>query len=303
MHIYIRKPIKKEDNMDIQYLLSETLKPYDKVEIPISQEDYDRLKLDIQEHGIKTPLHIKGHTVLSGANRLRIAQELGIKFVPCIVLPDDMTELEMKEYAILDNLARRHLSVEQKAALALEIEKIEQVKARKRQISELKQNQIENDKNLSDRSNLDLTVKDDVNEDTGKALELAAQKAGISYDTAFKAKTLATKAPEAWQEVQAGKKTIHRAYTDYRQQNMGLRTPEAQCMVDIQDLAKHMNRIYDLKLAEIQTTTERILKNYQYLSEEDKKQLLEIFASFNQVIKAMETLVELQKKILVEYAE
>jgi len=65
--------------MDIQYLLAETLKPYDKVEIPISSEDYDRLKADIQANGIKTPLHVKGHTVLSGANRLRIAQELGIK--------------------------------------------------------------------------------------------------------------------------------------------------------------------------------------------------------------------------------
>jgi len=83
---------------------------------------------------------------------------------------------------------------------------------------------------------------------------------------------------------------------------MGLRTPEAQCMIDIQDLQKHMNRIYDLKLSEIQAVTERILKNYQHLSEEDKKQLLEIFADFNKVVKVMETLVELQK-ILVEYAE
>jgi len=291
--------------MDIQYLLAETLKPYDKVEIPISQDDYDRLKADIAEHGIKTPLHVKGHAVLAGANRLRIAQELGIKFVPCILLPDDMTELEMKEYAILDNLARRHLSVEQKAALALEIEKIEQAKARKRQ-AEAGEKNLQEYKNMSGnsdslvRSNLYLTKE--MNEDAGKALEKAAEKAGISYATAFKAKTLATKAPEQWQEVQAGKKTIHRAYTDYKQQNMGLRTPEAQCMIDIQDLQKHMNRIYDLKLSEIQAVTERILKNYQHLSQEDKKQLLEIFANFNQVIKAMETLAELQK-ILVEYAE
>jgi len=301
--------------MDIQYLLAETLKPYDKVEISISQDDYDRLKADIQANGIKTPLHVHKHTVLAGANRLKVAQEIGIKFVPCILLPDDMTELEMREYAILDNLARRHMTTEQKAALALELEKIEAEKAQKRQISELKQNQIKINQNPSDISDSDITVEDssvmssdsditNENGDTekGAALKLAAQKAGISYDTAFKAKTLATKAPEAWQEVQAGKKTIHRAYVDYRQQNMGLRTPDAQCMIDIQDLQKHMNRIYDLKLLEIQTVSERILKNYQHLSEEDKKQLLEIFTDFNKVVKTMETLVELQK-ILVEYAE
>jgi ParB-like chromosome segregation protein Spo0J len=301
----MKTKIIKEDNMDIQYLLSETLKPYQGVEIPISQEDYDRLRPDIQENGIKTPLHVHKHTVLAGANRLRIAQELGVKFVPCIVLKKDMTELEIKEYVINDNLARRHLTTEQKAVLALQLEEIEQAKARKRQISELKQNQIKSNQNLSDRSDSDLTVEDsgdNGNEEIGKSLKLAAQKAGISYDTAFKAKTLATKAPEAWQEVHQGKKTIHRAYTDYRQQNMGLRTPEAQAMIDIQDLQKHMDKVYALKLSEIQTITERILKNYQHLSQEDKKQLIEIFANFNQVIKTMETLVELQK-ILVEYAE
>jgi len=294
--------------MDIQYLLSETLKPYQGVEIPISEEDYQRLKADIAEHGIKTPLHVHKHTVLAGANRLKVAQELGIKFVPCIVIEKDMTELEIKEYVIADNLARRHLSVEQKAALALEIEKIEAEKAKKRQISELKQNQIENGKNSSDMSDSDITVKDSdttkENGDTekGAALRLAAQKAGISYDTAFKAKTLAEKAPEQWQEVQAGKKTIHRAYVDYRQQNMGLRTPEAQNMVDIQDLAKHMRRIYDLNHSEIRVIARRILDNYQHLSLEDKKQLAEIFQDFKMMVVTMETLLELQK-IVNEYAE
>jgi len=294
--------------MDIQYLLSETLKPYQGVEIPITEEDYQRLKADIAEHGIKTPLHVHKHTVLAGANRLKVAQELGIKFVPCIVIEKDMTELEIKEYVIADNLARRHLSVEQKAALALEIEKIEAEKAKKRQISELKQNQIENGKNSSDMSDSDITVKDSdttkENGDTekGAALRLAAQKAGISYDTAFKAKTLAEKAPEQWQEVQAGKKTIHRAYVDYRQQNMGLRTPEAQNMVDIQDLAKHMRRIYDLNHSEIRVIARRILDNYQHLSLEDKKQLAEIFQDFKMMVVTMETLLELQK-IVNEYAE
>jgi len=293
--------------MDIQYLLSETLKPYQGVEIPISEDDYQRLKANIAEHGIKTPLHVKGHTVLAGANRLRIAQELGIKFVPCIVIEKDMTDLEIKEFVIADNLARRHLTTEQKAALALELEKIEQAKARKRQAEAGEKNIKEyNEGNGRSQTEEDLLVCSESehtsNEEKGRALKIAAEKAGISFDTAFKAKTLATKAPEQWQKVQAGKKTIHRAYTDYRQQSMGLRSPDAQVMVDVQDLQKHMDRVYALKLTEIQIIAERILGNYQHLSDKDKKQLLEIFADFDKVIKAMETLIELQK-ILVEYAK
>ena len=66
MHIYHKTKPKGVQNMDMQYLLTETLKPYDKLEIPISSEDYDRLKADIATNGIKTPLHVEGHTDLAG---------------------------------------------------------------------------------------------------------------------------------------------------------------------------------------------------------------------------------------------
>jgi hypothetical protein len=283
--------------MDIQYLLAETLKPYD-VEIPISGEDYQRLKADITQNGIKTPLHVHKHIVLAGANRLKIAKELNIRFVPCLVIEKDLTELEMREYVIADNLARRHLTTEQKAALALELEKIEQAKAKKRQNSGLKQNQIETNQNISDRSESDLTV-DESNKETGKSLKLAAQKAGISYDTAFKAKTLAEKDPQSWQDVQSGKKTINRAYANYRQQNMNIKTPDAQGMVDVQELAKLMSKVYLCRLDLIQLIAKRILDNYRYLSDEDKEQLKEIFnENFNQTISTMETMIELQKIVL-----
>jgi ParB-like chromosome segregation protein Spo0J len=287
--------------MDIQYLVTETLEPYSRVNIPISEEDYNRLKADITQNGIKTPLHVKGHIVLAGANRLRIAKELGIRFVPCLVIEKDLTELEMREYVIADNLSRRHLTVEQKAALALEIEKIEQAKAKKRQNSGLKQNQIETNRNLSVSSESEHTAHtaDEGSEEKGRALKLAAQKAGISFDTAFKAKTLAEKAPDQWQDVQAGKKTINRAYTDFRQQNMNIKTPQAQGMVDVQDLKKHMDRVYLCRLDLIQLTAKRILDNYRYLSDEDKERLTEIFnENFDQIISTMEILIELQKIVL-----
>lgn len=101
-----------ENKNTVQYLLASELKPYD-LTIEISEDDYDRLKEDIEQSGIKTPLHVHVKTVLSGNNRLKIATELGMQFVPCLLLPD-MSELEQKEYAIRDNLCRRHLTTAQK---------------------------------------------------------------------------------------------------------------------------------------------------------------------------------------------
>ena len=85
----------------------------------IKGTDYDALKEDIKQNGIKVDLHItKSKTILCGHQRWDIAKELRLKEVPVkVVNIDEKDEKKVKEYVIKDNLLRRHLSTEQKYIL------------------------------------------------------------------------------------------------------------------------------------------------------------------------------------------
>ncbi|GEM_PF-908861 len=86
--------------------------------LPISPEDRERLKRDIEKSGeIRDPIKIyfdnEGNPlILGGFNRWNIARELGWQFVPCEVMT--VVQKERRELAIMDNLARRHMTREQK---------------------------------------------------------------------------------------------------------------------------------------------------------------------------------------------
>lgn len=76
----------------------------------LSGDEYATLRDSIAEYGIITPLVVTQDNVLiAGHQRLRVAQELGLDTVPCVVrqVASD-TELEL--LLIEDNVRRRHLS-------------------------------------------------------------------------------------------------------------------------------------------------------------------------------------------------
>lgn len=90
--------------------------------MPMSQEDYQRLKASIEKDGLRE--NLKGYQdktgtfyLLSGWNRLEIAKELGWKTVPIDVIEGPESQEERKLYAISENLDRRHLTSEQKREL------------------------------------------------------------------------------------------------------------------------------------------------------------------------------------------
>lgn len=96
--------------------------------MPISGDDKERLKKDIQKNGFRDPLKIyqKGtrHFIIGGLNRWKIAQELG----HTEPLPVDIyqgTAREYRELAIQDNLNRRHLTTKQKENILREFFKID----------------------------------------------------------------------------------------------------------------------------------------------------------------------------------
>ena len=105
----------------------------------ISNVEYENLKKDIQERGIVVPLVInQDKHLLDGYTRLQIARELGISKVP-VIIRNFNDRLEEKESVIALNLKRRHLTDIQKVMIARELLKIEQERARLRQLSMLKQ--------------------------------------------------------------------------------------------------------------------------------------------------------------------
>lgn len=80
--------------------------------MPIRRVDYDRLKEGIKQRGITVPIEaLPDFRLLCGYNRVKIAKELGLKTVPVIFKNIDNHKLY--DYAMKDNIERRHLTADQ----------------------------------------------------------------------------------------------------------------------------------------------------------------------------------------------
>lgn len=63
----------------------------------------DYVAESIQNYGFKVPIIIdKNNVIVAGHTRLKAAQQLGIKEVPCIIA-DDLTDEQIKAFRIADN--------------------------------------------------------------------------------------------------------------------------------------------------------------------------------------------------------
>jgi len=86
----------------------------------LPEDDYFRLKKDIDERGIIDPLIADSELMLiTGHNRLRIALELGLAEIPVRRLLSEVSRKEKEKMMLLDNLLRRQLSPEEKRNLIL----------------------------------------------------------------------------------------------------------------------------------------------------------------------------------------
>ncbi len=86
----------------------------------LTAEEYSDLKADIQQRGVMIPIEFDEFgQVLDGHHRLKICQELGIKNYPKVIRAG-MSEGEKLTHARKLNIARRHLTSEQKRGLIRE---------------------------------------------------------------------------------------------------------------------------------------------------------------------------------------
>jgi ParB-like chromosome segregation protein Spo0J len=88
---------------------------------PLTADEYDALKADIQRHGIREPIEYDTDgNVLDGHHRLRIAEELGLTQFDTRFLPFK-NEREKREHVLAVNLLRRHLTPKQKREIAAKL--------------------------------------------------------------------------------------------------------------------------------------------------------------------------------------
>ena len=107
--------------------------------IPVMpEEDYQAFRADVGARGLRVPIEINDeNVVLDGRQRLRAARDLGLESVPVRVV-EAADELE---YMLRAAVLRRHLQPGQRAALVVEFEGYDELRAegRERQRANLRQ--------------------------------------------------------------------------------------------------------------------------------------------------------------------
>ena len=92
------------ENLKIEYLPVESLKPYEKNARKHQKKDIDAIIESIKEFGFDDPIGIwsDDNLIVEGHGRLLAAQRLGMSEVPCIRL-DHLSDEQRKAYALAHN--------------------------------------------------------------------------------------------------------------------------------------------------------------------------------------------------------
>jgi hypothetical protein len=151
----------------------------------------DRLADDIEANGVREPiwLHPDGR-VLDGRNRALACKRLG---VPLAEVPSRTYEGDDPLAFVLSlNLHRRHLTSDQKAAVAVSIEEYEAEAARERQLATLKKGD-------------EKPVPESFPErEKGEARDKAAEKVGTNPRYVSDAKRIKNDAPDVFERMKTG---------------------------------------------------------------------------------------------------
>lgn len=91
-----------------------TVHPLAEIVPPMTPEEYKKLKENIKAHGQREPITLYEGKIIDGAHRYRACRELGIQ-----PKTRELRDEEPLDFIISENVARRHLSVGQIAALAV----------------------------------------------------------------------------------------------------------------------------------------------------------------------------------------
>lgn len=197
----------------------------------LTAEEYEGLEKSIIQDGCRDKIVTWHSYIIDGHNRYEICKKHNIAFE--VLEKDDFeAEADVKLWMIYNQIGKRNLTNIQKAELAIQIEKIEQVMAKERQLANLKQ--------YSDKQE---TLETSQSTDTpnlvertrsSESLVKAAKSVGIGYETVRKTKHILEKAPEeVIDKVRKGDVSIDRAFsqiqrTERLEKNKSTQWPEGK---------------------------------------------------------------------------
>jgi len=150
------------------------LKPHPRNEAIYGQEDVSDLMALIEERGriVDNLVINEDNIIISGHRRWLAATNLGHKTVPCEIVSFDSSEEELEE--LIHYNAGREKTLEQRIRESITLEEVYSEKAKKRSLSNLKQNKTDMD-NLTTSEKL---PEEDAHK--GSTRDVVAKKAGLS---------------------------------------------------------------------------------------------------------------------------
>lgn len=165
---------------------------------PMSPEEYEALKADIQANGLREPIWLYEGRIIDGRHRYRACKELGI--APATREWDGAGSLTT--FVVSLNLHRRSLTSSQRGAIALEAEEFFAAEIKRK----------EQTRKTKDPP----TTKQIVAESNTQARDKAAVALNTNRQYVSDAKTLKAKEPDLFHAVRDGKKTIPQAKNELR---------------------------------------------------------------------------------------
>lgn len=180
--------------------------PFSAVFPEASPEEYQQLKASIDKRGQIEPIVLHGGEVLDGRTRYQVCREL--KIPPQFRQYDPVKDgADALQWVIDKNLNRRHLTVGQRAALAVELTKAAAAwKAKQAEDAKANPNPTPNGPAEDPDEDIPITTKE-----KPMTQEEAAKAVGVSSKSVSEATNLAKNDPERFGAVKSGKTSLHEA--------------------------------------------------------------------------------------------
>lgn len=174
---------------------------------PLQKEELEALEENLKKNGCREPITIlEDNTIIEGHNRYNICRKHNIEYSTFVQKSLD-TEADIKLWMLYNQIGKRNYTKFDRSMFAIRIEELEKVKAKERQGN---RNDLEED-NI--RQTLALSCEG------GKSLEIAAKRAGVSYETVRKTKKIleAKTDGEIIKKLEKDEITVNAAYKHVKQ--------------------------------------------------------------------------------------
>ena len=183
-----------------------------------SPEEFAKLKESIQEHGQRDAIVLLGGEILDGRTRYKAVREL--KIPPQFRQYDPVKDGQDPLAWVIDkNLHRRHLTVGQRAALAVQLEAlIKEAKSKAKTDAKPAEKPTPNAPDGGKVLEFPTVVDGTKDKEAERPRTEAAAAAGVSTGSVAKAKDLAENDPAAFEKVKSGEVTLDKASKESKAQ-------------------------------------------------------------------------------------